>query len=504
MLKRAASSTAADEYAQLLARADASVATAAALAARDPNRPGFHVLPPANWINDPNGPIFHNGEFHLFYQHNPYGPVWGNMSWGHVVSRDMVYWQHLPIALVPEPDGPDREGVFSGSCIVYRDVPRILYTGVFPEVQCLATGDARLRTWTKSQHNPAITHAPDEMTSDFRDPFCWHHGNWCYMVLGSRRKNGGGCVLLYRTHDFETWEYLGILHEGNGCGKVFECPNFFQMGSKWVLVVSPYADVEYAVGSFNESRFIPDGPWRVLDFGGNGSFYAPNSLADPHGRRIMWGWIREAQGRNGSPWAGCLSLPRVLNLASDGQLGIEPLPELAVLRKTHHAWENLALIRDLPQILDVELPDMLEITAEIEVQKASRVVMELARAAGDIKPVTVEFAVNAGRLTCNGKSGWFKLPTGENCLRLHIYLDRTVLEVYANNRAVITTVLDSIPLVPYPDQMRFRLSLLSRGGNARIAALNAWELGSIWVSAIAEPPATKEKRFLKLGNLFSS
>lgn len=505
MLKRQTLSKDNQAYTRLLECAAASVAAAAPLAAQDPNRPIFHVAPAAHWLNDPNGPVFHNGEYHLFYQHNPFGPVWGNMCWGHVVSQDLVYWQHLPIALAPDPKhGCDQGGVFSGSCVVFKEQPCIIYTGVHPQVQCLATSQDGLRTWHKHPHNPLLSHPPEDMTDDFRDPYCWISGNWVHMVVGSQRRNGGGCVLQYRTYDFEHWEYLGVLYEGNGHGKVFECPNFFQMGNKWVLIISPFGEVEYAVGDFQGNRFIPDGPWRVLDFGGQGCFYAPNSLAASHSRQVIWGWVRECAGKEGSPWAGVLTLPRVLSLFPDGQLGCEPLPELAVLRKRHHRWENLTLTTDLPHLFDTPLPDTLELMVDIEVQSALRLQMSISRVTGGLPPLNIEYAAVEGRFSCNGKGGWFKLPPAETHLRLHIFIDHTLVEVYANSRAVITAVMDSTVHSTTRDTQSLRLTVGARGGHARVISLDAWEMGSIWNGeAAAAPPPVKEKRMLNLGNLFS-
>jgi sucrose-6-phosphate hydrolase SacC (GH32 family) len=125
------------------------------LAESDPLKPRLHITGRANWINDPNGPVFFDGEYHLFYQHNPLGSTWGNMSWGHVVSKDLAHWEHVSLAMVPRPGGPDANGVFSGCCVVDKGTPTMVYTGVYPEVQCIARGDERLRTWRRWEGNPA-------------------------------------------------------------------------------------------------------------------------------------------------------------------------------------------------------------------------------------------------------------------------------------------------------------------------------------------------------------
>src|SRR5438270_8146407 len=122
----------------------------------DHQRPKYHFLPAAHWMNDPNGPIFWKGKYHMFYQYNPHGAFWGTMHWGHAVSTDMIHWKHLPVALAPTPGGPDKDGVFSGCTVDNDGVPTIIYTGTKPEVQCIATGNDELTTWKKYKGNPVI------------------------------------------------------------------------------------------------------------------------------------------------------------------------------------------------------------------------------------------------------------------------------------------------------------------------------------------------------------
>jgi beta-fructofuranosidase len=222
--------------------------------AHDPLRPGYHLLPPHNWMNDPNGPICWKGQYHLFYQLNPRAAVWGDMHWGHAISPDMVHWHHQPIALAPTPGGADSEGCFSGSAVIFDGRPTFIYTGVqnappaettlhdgsdkLRETQMLATAeDDDLLHWKKLAA-PIIATPPQGIyVTGFRDPCLWQEGDDWYLGIGSGERTIGGCVLLYRSHDLRHWEYLHKLVEGkpndkvavNPCdsGEMWVCPDFF-------------------------------------------------------------------------------------------------------------------------------------------------------------------------------------------------------------------------------------------------------------------------------------
>jgi beta-fructofuranosidase len=327
--------------------------------AADPRRPQYHFLPPANWMNDPNGPIFWNGQYHMFYQHNPAAAVWGDMHWGHAVSPDMIHWRHLPVALAPTPGGPDADGCFSGSVVLDRGVPTLLYTGVkrgsaeqatiagdskhLRETQCLATSaDRDLKTWTKL-HSPVIGRPPQAMKiTGFRDPAPFRIGNSWYLCIGSGELGKGGVVLLYRSRDLRHWEYLHPLAEGKGNGKsagnpvdsgeMWECPDFFPLGGKHVLIHSTEGKVYWQSGMLGADLRFHAERTGLLD---HGTYYAPKTQLDATGQRILWGWIPETRPMEeyrAAGWAGLLSLPRVLSLDSDGDLVMAIAPQVAALR----------------------------------------------------------------------------------------------------------------------------------------------------------------------------
>jgi len=332
--------------------------------AKDPRRPQFHLLPARNWMNDPNGPIFWNGNYHMFFQYNPNAAVWGDMHWAHAISPDKLHWKHLPVALAPTPGGPDADGCFSGTAVVNKGVPTFIYTGVqksseeeatlrdghndFRETQLYATSaDPELKSWTK-RPTPVIAKPPVGMqVTGFRDPSPWLQDGVWYMVVGSGIKDKGGVVLLYKSADLQTWEYQHILtsHDAKtgtkgtianpvDSGDMWECPDFFQLGDKHVLIYSTQGKVFWETGDLDkkEMLFHPQQS-GMLDYG---SFYAPKTQLDKSGNRILWGWIQETRPEaefSTAGWAGLMSLPRILTLGPDGRLKITADSVVEKLRK---------------------------------------------------------------------------------------------------------------------------------------------------------------------------
>ncbi len=178
----------------------------------DSHRPIFHFLPPKNWMNDPNGMIQWRGRYHLFYQHNPALPVWGDIHWGHAVSDDFIHWQDMPIALAPTPNSYDEKGIWSGCAVDDDSIATILYTGASgnrhqTQTVCIAIStDDDLATWHKYEQNPVISTPPAEFAGcGFRDPYVWHEDTTWYTVIGAGQKSGGEAVLLYQSPDLYQW-----------------------------------------------------------------------------------------------------------------------------------------------------------------------------------------------------------------------------------------------------------------------------------------------------------
>jgi beta-fructofuranosidase len=316
----------------------------------DHHRPDYHFSPPANWLNDPNGLIHHEGRYHLFYQYNPAGPAHGTIHWGHATSDDLVHWEDEPVALTPDPDGPDRDGCWSGCAVVDADgTPTLLYTGGRHREQlpCLATSASDdLSAWDKHDGNPVIGTPPasldvlrtDHWEAEFRDHCVWRAGDDWYHLIGSGVTDVGGTALLYRGTRLDEWEYVGPLLTGDwaDAGPVWECPELLDFGDKQLLHVSNYESVPYFVGEADLST--PDFEVETEGLLDYGDFYAPQTMSGPDGRQLMWGWVPEARGVEAqweAGWSGLLTLPRVVDLGDDGTLRQRPAPELAALREAH-------------------------------------------------------------------------------------------------------------------------------------------------------------------------
>lgn len=332
-------------------------------------RPAFHLSPRVGWMNDPNGFSYCKGAYHLFYQYYPYDSVWGPMHWGHAVSRDLLHWVYLPAALAPD-TAYDKDGCFSGSALELPDGRQLLmYTGVVKEprtdggfqdiqTQCIAIGDGR--DYEKYQQNPVLDGGdlPEGGSrNDFRDPKLWMEEDGTYRcVVGNCTGDKDGRILLYKSEDGIHWDFLSILAENKGrFGRMWECPDFFKLDGKYVLLTSPQdmmpRGFEYhngngticLMGDYDEktNTFIEEHN-QAVDYGID--FYAPQTIAAPDGRRIMIGWMQNWDTCNLRDterfWFGQMTLPRELSI-ENGRLIQKPVRELESLRGEEVRYENV-------------------------------------------------------------------------------------------------------------------------------------------------------------------
>jgi beta-fructofuranosidase len=466
-----------DEREKALARADSSVKTAAERLKSDRNRPVYHLLPPAYWMNDPNGPVYFEGNYHLFYQHNPYGDTWGNMHWGHFRSSDLVQWEDLPIALWPSKDRGE-EHVFSGCAVVSNKYRVILfYTSIgnrLPEQWAAIPEDGELIRWKKHPANPILTEKLHGGTKVFewRDPFVFAHSGQTYMVCGgnlNQGKGGEAVVNVYRatSDDLTSWTYLGVLfkHPDRDV-KNIECPLFFPLGDKWVLIVSQGRPVHYFVGDLDAGtmRFKPERR-GVMD---HGNYYAPNCLADPRGRRILWGWVPDFPG--GAGWNGCLTLPRVLTIENDGTLVQAPAPELVQLRGERSALPDVTV--DHEQALPKSKSPALEIRLVVDLHTAREAGVTV-RTGNFAKDQGFAIAVDGRNLRVEGVVTPLPPALASKPLELRIFIDHSVVEVYAGGRIVVTRVNP-------PVSRNDGIVLSARDGSARFSSIEYWPMTPIW------------------------
>ena len=481
----------------------------------DHHRPTYHFSPPANWLNDPNGLVHHDGVYHLFYQYNPAGPNHGTIHWGHATSEDLVHWRDEPIALSPDPAGPDRDGCWSGCAVVDDGVPTLLYTGGRDREQlpCLATAATDdLTAWEKHADNPVIESAPAELeilstehwAAEFRDHCVWREGGEWYHLIGSGVADVGGVALLYRGDRLDEWEYVGplLVGEWDGAGPVWECPELLDLGEKRLLHVSNYSDVQYFLGTADLTE--PDFEIEergLLDYG---DFYAPQTMVDAEGRRITWAWVPEARGVEAqwhAGWSGLLTLPRVIDLDDGGRLRQRPAPELRALRGEHvsatadlaagdraslplsgNAYElDLTLRADPGATFELVLFESPARTERTVVRwTGDEVVVDRSRSSHGHATEEGEQrmplgsngereAVDGHAYVADGGGEFEDWETGTRELSLRVFVDGSVLELFANESRCLTSRV-------YPTREDADgVALRARGGSVTVEG-DAWEL----------------------------
>jgi sucrose-6-phosphate hydrolase SacC (GH32 family) len=455
-----------------------SVAAAAPRAATDPARPVFHFRPPAQWMNDPNGVIYHNGWYQLFYQLNPYSDEWGQIHWGHARSRDLVQWEHLPIALWPSHE-LGEEHCFSGCATINgQGEPMLFYTSVFarkeerpPNQQWAALGDPDWITWRKHPANPILSltdHDGPPFEGEWRDPFIFTEKGRTFLVVAGAYDDIAG-VALYEATDqtLAHWRYRGLLYQAPRDKVGFlECPNFVCLGEKWILLTSPYRPVEYVTGTFDvESYSFTPEVEGVLDAGATDvpNYYATNILFDEQGRCILLGWVRGFPPGRG--WNGCLALPRILTLGADGHPRQHPIAELQQLRGQHVSVTEVELSTQ-PYLSEEIGGNTLELQARIALEKSTVVRIDLLQSAD--REHSLSILCDGRTLTVAGTEA--PMTVDDGVLDLHLFMDRSVLEVFAQDgRVAVTRVVE-------PLAGGVQIAVSATVGSARLESLDLWRM----------------------------
>ncbi len=439
-----------------LAKANAAVRAAIPLAVADPTRPAYHYHAPAQWMNDPNGPIFYKGWYHVFYQTNPYGDRWEHMHWGHARSRDLVSWEDLPVALWPSLGKGERH-VFSGSLFPGADgKPVAFYTSIGdgrePEQWIAMPEDDDLIRWRKDPLRITQSIHGGKPLTEWRDPFLFDDFGLPFMLVGGGL-DGRGVVALYKAlgPDLRHWQYLGPMftHPDADVHNV-ECPNLALVDGKWVLLVSVHGRVEAFVGELRNTTFTTEKRSVLAD----GS-YASQLFQGVADRTIHTAWVNTGGHRG---WNGFLTLPSELHVAKDGTLLRTPVKELTKLRGRATKIGDRAMEGEIGRG-----GDELEIELTLAPGGSTRAGLRLGGAEIAYEPAT-------RRLSVGGRSAFVPALPKTQDVKLHIYLDRTTVDVYAADGAAT--------LIAHREEASAKeeIALFSEGGSAQAKKITVWSL----------------------------
>lgn len=486
-----------------LAQAQKAVKEASGKVKNTPYRLAYHIMALANWINDPNGLIQWNGEYHVFYQHHPYSPKGGPIHWGHVKSKDLVFWEHLPIALAPGEDY-DKSGCFSGSAVDNNGKLTLVYTGhvldiekdEFIEYQCIAESTDGIH-FEKHQSNPVISEPPNGGSPHFRDPKVWKHKDKWYMVLGNQINNLGN-VVLYESSDLIHWEYQSILAQSTGkMGYMYECPDFIELDGKHILLFSPqgikpegdlYQNLYqngYFIGEFNyDTKEFIHGEFVELDKGFD--FYAGQTFLDDTGRRIVIGWMsmwESVMPEQEHGWAGAMTIPRELKFNKNGHLVMIPVEELKKLRGEHHTLST-TIISDHKRLEHIN-GECLEVIAEFSLKDctAKKFGLHIRCSEDRSEKTIIYYDVNTNKVAVDrnhsgkGEGGIRRSEIdiqGRESITFHLFIDRSSLELFVNEGETVMTARI------YPDPSSNVFEVFSEGGDVQLVKLDSWKLTDIW------------------------
>ena len=440
-------------------------------------KPDFHLSTRVGWMNDPNGFSYYKGEYHMFYQYHPYDSHWGPMHWGHAVSKDLLHWEYLPAALAPDMDY-DRDGCFSGSAVVLPDGRHLLmYTGVAKETQpdgsardiqtqCIAVGDGI--DYEKYTGNPVLAREdlPEGSSKfDFRDPKLWQKSDGSYRcVVGNCTEEGDGRILLFSSPDGLHWKYEKILAANEKrFGKMWECPDFFMLDGKAVLLTSPQDMLPYGfeyhngngtlclIGSYDEeTESFTEEHNQSIDYGID--FYAPQTILAPDGRRIMIGWMQNWDTCNlhtpDQPWLGQMTLPRELSV-KNGRLYQNPIRELEAMRGEEVRHENVTFSGEI-SLADIEgrKVDMELTVRPVDAEKLyQRFAVRFAQ--NDVYRTSISFRPHESIVKVDRKFSGSRraiihqrrclVPNKDGNIKMRIILDRFSVEVFVNDGEYVLT-----------------------------------------------------------------
>lgn len=472
---------------------------------RETYRPQFHFSPAVNWTNDPNGLVYYNGEYHLFYQHNPFENKWGHMTWGHAISKDLVHWQHLPIAIKEE----NGIMIFSGTCVVDNNntsgfakpggpVPMVaIYTGHTDtnQSQHLAYSFNGGRTWKKYAHNPIL----DLHKKDFRDPKVFWYGPNQYwvmaVVLPQEHK-----VQFYKSKNLLSWSLLSEFGPAGDVDGIWECPDLFQVplannsaAKKWVLTMSISTTMQYFVGEFDGITFRSENP--------AGKIYRPDAGPDYYAgisynqlprqaKPVTIAWANNWQYANDiptNPWKSAMTLPRELTLKKENNEWLllqQPVPALSKLRGEVLVDQSVLVTDTKEYPTQSTQYDML---VEVQPEANSSCGVRVAAGNGHYAEIGYDAATQKLYIDRGHSSAQFlnknfakmyryetPLALKNGILKLHILFDNSIVEVFANDGEAAMT------MQIFPNENENGTTLFSNGGTATFNAVKIWKMNAAW------------------------
>ncbi len=465
----------------------------------DPHLPAVHLRPPRHWINDPNGLVFHDGHYHVFFQYNPYGPQHAHIHWGHVRSPDLIHWEALPVALAPTPGGDDADGCYSGNAVSVDGRLVAFYsanrTGRWWQPVTTAESHDDGHTWAKRPE--LLIPEPPAGTTMYRDPYVWRQDGRWRMLVGSALADGRGAAHLYESDDLEHWEYRGPFHTSTAASATgpvgWECPQYATFGDRGVLIVSDWtpqggpSHTTVHTGHERDGRFTPAAPPVPLDHGPD--FYAPALLKAPGPDRwLLWGWSWEARDdawSHEAGWSGVLTLPREVTLTDDGTVVQRPARELLALRGERVLHRTGHVTRAEPAELG-PVGRTFDLTAVLTPDPTGTSGLRLITSADGTEYLDIGLDPTAGQITVDrgrasldprARGGTYTLPCPAATrpgasVELRVIVDRSIAEVYLADGRVLT--LRFYPLADGPWRLQARTTGSGRSG----FGVEAWDLGS--------------------------
>ena len=430
-------------------------------------RPAYHLTPYVGWMNDPNGFSFYQGKYHQFYQYNPYTTQWGPMHWGHAVSTDLLHWEYLPCALAPDSPADNGPGCFSGSAAELDDGRQLLlYTSVVSEkqpngalrdiqTQSIAIGDGV--NYEKPACNPVLTQKdlPEGFSRfDFRDPKIWREADGSYSaVTVALAEDGSGSALLFHSEDGFVWHFVTVLERcNNKYGKMWECPDFFELDGKQILMLGPMemkAEGEFHnghnviafIGSYDKkTHAFAREKVQLMDSGID--FYATQTTLAPDGRRIMTAWLQTWSDTMDQPqdckWFGQTICPRELHL-KDGRIMQTPVKELEAAHGKRTVHENVTVQSETA--LDGIGGRIADLTVTVAPGEYRSFSIKLAANADYHTDLTYDPYTSVLTLdrSCAGSradivhSRSCKVRSQNGAIKLRILLDKNSVEVFVND-----------------------------------------------------------------------